>query len=77
MLKIEFKQEERQSKMTTNPKEINNMLNKIFRFKHMLTPIAIEHWMETQANGKWETFKILRVFGLRFAQWSTMKFDDK
>ena len=52
----------------------------LFCLRHLLTPIAVTHYKETIAGfgvcTQYETYKILYVFGVRVAYWSTITFDD-
>ena len=48
------------------------MFRYIVAFEHLLTPIAIEEY-RTQKVHSSQTFKMLYVFGVRVAYWSTTK----
>jgi hypothetical protein len=44
----------------------------MFEFSHILTPIAVEHF---RLSSQKRSFKILYIFGIRIAYWSTVKHD--
>jgi len=49
------------------------MFKQMIDIEHLLTPIAIEHLIQGTTRGK-RTFRIVYLFGVRVAYWSTTKF---
>lgn len=54
-------------------KRIALPLKKIFDYEHLLTPLAVEHLINKSSTGS-RTYRIVYVFGIRVAFWSTNKF---
>ena len=50
-------------------------LYRIIDIAYLLTPIGISHSKFSTGSGGFRTNKILYIFGIRLATWSTIKFE--
>jgi hypothetical protein len=50
---------------------LNKIFGTMFDFEHILTPLAIEHLHSTSGNITL-TFKVVYIFGVRVAHFSTV-----
>ena len=53
---------------------MKKIFKNMFDIEHILTPLAVEHLNTFSLSGE-RTYRVVYIFGIRIAYWSTTKFN--